>query len=124
MLLCSGHLHLAPLTNPGKILDLGTGTGIWALEMADQYPNAKIIGTDLSPVQPQWYEFLLPEYHTNTEQFANPKTPRVPDNVSFEIDDFESEQWTWKENQFDYVHTRFLVSSVSSYQRLIRKAYK
>ncbi|KAL8796300.1 MAG: hypothetical protein Q9195_001415 [Heterodermia aff. obscurata] len=53
-LLCSGNLHLAPLEAPKKIIDIGTGTGIWAIEMADQYPNSTIIGTDLSPIQPSW----------------------------------------------------------------------
>ena len=38
-----------------RVLDVGTGTGIWAIEMGDQYPNAEIIGTDLSAVQPSWY---------------------------------------------------------------------
>lgn len=55
-LLCGGQLHLAPLLRPQRILDIGTGTGIWVMEMADSYPDAKIIGTDLSPVQPSWYE--------------------------------------------------------------------
>lgn len=31
--LLDGRLHLAPLDHPKRILDLGTGTGIWALEM-------------------------------------------------------------------------------------------
>lgn len=30
-----GELHLAPVKNPQKILDLGTGTGIWALDIAE-----------------------------------------------------------------------------------------
>lgn len=50
-----GQLHLAPFTPenpPTKILDIGTGTGLWAVEMGDEYPSAHIIGTDLSPVQP------------------------------------------------------------------------
>ncbi|KAL8832323.1 MAG: hypothetical protein Q9191_000324 [Dirinaria sp. TL-2023a] len=61
ILLCSGNLHLAPLTKPERILDLGTGTGIWAMEMADQYPESTVIGTDLSPVQPTWYRQILCE---------------------------------------------------------------
>ena len=49
-------LHLAPIDDkPGKILDVGTGTGIWAIEMGDDYPSAEVIGTDLSPTQPSWY---------------------------------------------------------------------
>ena len=108
-LLCGGHLHLAPLPAPSSnsssnytILDIGTGTGIWALEMAEEYPNATIIGTDLSPVQPVW----------------------VPDNVHFEIDDVEAHEWPWSQDHFDYIHSRFMLSSISSWQRLIRKAFQ
>jgi methylase of polypeptide subunit release factors len=31
--------------------DVGTGTGIWAIDFADQYNNAEVTGTDLSPIQ-------------------------------------------------------------------------
>lgn len=48
-------IALAPIgEKPVRILDIGTGTGIWAIEMADEYPSAEIIGTDLSPTQPSW----------------------------------------------------------------------
>jgi hypothetical protein len=30
--LCDGKLHFAPLDNPQRILDVGTGTGIWAID--------------------------------------------------------------------------------------------
>lgn len=54
-LILGNKLHLAPIgENPRRILDIGTGSGIWAIEMGDQYPMAEIIGTDLSPVQPSW----------------------------------------------------------------------
>jgi methylase of polypeptide subunit release factors len=52
--LVMGGLHLAPLVSPQKILDLGTGSGLWAMDAADEYPSAEVIGTDLSPVQPKW----------------------------------------------------------------------
>jgi methylase of polypeptide subunit release factors len=34
VLVSGGQLHLAPIgENPQRILDIGTGTGIWAIEM-------------------------------------------------------------------------------------------
>ncbi len=29
---CDGQLHYAPLQNPQKVLDIGTGTGAWAID--------------------------------------------------------------------------------------------
>ncbi|KAL8908056.1 MAG: hypothetical protein Q9207_001035 [Kuettlingeria erythrocarpa] len=101
-LLTGGNLHFAPLAKPNRILDIGTGTGIWAIEMAEQYPNAQVIGTDLSPIQPQW----------------------VPDNVRFEIDDCEAKTWAWPEDHFDYIHSRYMIASIGNWASLIRKAYK
>jgi hypothetical protein len=30
--LCGGRLHYSPLENPQNVLDIGTGTGIWAID--------------------------------------------------------------------------------------------
>jgi len=35
-----GKSFFAPLKNPQRIVDMGTGTGIWALDVGDQYPSA------------------------------------------------------------------------------------
>jgi SAM-dependent methyltransferase len=100
-LVMNGQLHLAPIGDkPGRILDLGTGTGIWCVEMGDRYPSARIIGTDLSKIQPTW----------------------VPPNVSFEIDDFDDE-WTYGDNVFDLVHNRFNTTAVNNWPRQFRKAF-
>lgn len=57
-----GKLHWAPII-PGvqSILDIATGTGNWAMDIADQYPSAKVVGTDLSPIQPNLYASLMSE---------------------------------------------------------------
>ena len=58
LLLCDGNLHLAPIHRPQRVLDLGTGTGIWAIEMGDASPESEVHGVDLSPVQPDRYATL------------------------------------------------------------------
>ncbi|KAK0620136.1 S-adenosyl-L-methionine-dependent methyltransferase [Immersiella caudata] len=54
-LLLNGKLHLAPLPKDiNKAVDIGTGTGIWAIDFAEEYPEATIIGTDIAPIQTTW----------------------------------------------------------------------
>ncbi|KAK6345662.1 hypothetical protein TWF718_007571 [Orbilia javanica] len=96
-----GKLHAAPLDEPQKILDVGTGTGIWAIEMADLYPTAHVVGNDLSPIQPRW----------------------VPPNLTFEVDDVEKE-WTHKPNSFDFVYVRYMVGSIKDWPRLLKQSFE
>ena len=37
-----------------NIIDIGTGNGAWAVEVADRYPSALIQGVDLSPPTDTW----------------------------------------------------------------------
>ncbi|KAF2494299.1 S-adenosyl-L-methionine-dependent methyltransferase [Lophium mytilinum] len=94
-------LFSAPLNNPQKILDVGTGTGVWAVDIADIFPDAEIIGTDLSPTQ----------------------TAMAPPNIRFEIDDCNSE-WVYPEDSFDFVHMRSLSGCVSDWPALYRQCFK
>ncbi|KAF8536850.1 TAM domain methyltransferase, partial [Trichophaea hybrida] len=101
LMLLSGKLLVAPIIeNPHRILDLGTGTGIWAIDCADEYPSAEVIGNDLSPIQPHW----------------------VPPNCRFEVDDFEQE-WPYESGTFDIVHARTLSGSVADWKKMHGQAF-
>lgn len=34
-IILDGKLHLAPIKNPHKVLDIATGTGLWAIEFGE-----------------------------------------------------------------------------------------
>lgn len=81
-----------------QILDLGTGTGLWAIDLADEFPSALVIGTDLSPIQPSY----------------------IPANCRFYVDDFECE-WEF-DQRFSYIHTRGICGSVADWPRFFGQA--
>jgi SAM-dependent methyltransferase len=39
--------YLAPITQPRDILDVGSGTGRWGVQMAQQFPRANVFGLDI-----------------------------------------------------------------------------
>ncbi|KIX08874.1 uncharacterized protein Z518_03531 [Rhinocladiella mackenziei CBS 650.93] len=101
-LLLEGRLHLAPIGDDvQRVLDVGTGTGLWAIDFADEHPSATVIGTDLSPIQPTW----------------------IPPNLSFEISDC-CEEWSFPNESFDFIHVRGLYGSVANWDAFYREVSK
>lgn len=85
--------------SPQNILDLGTGTGIWAIDIADKFPSALVTGVDLSPSQPIF----------------------VPPNLRFIVEDMENE---WEHHHpFDFIHARYLALSIRNFRALIQRCY-
>jgi hypothetical protein len=92
----------SPLEKPRYVLDIGTGTGEWAVDMGDLYPNAEIIGVDLSPIQTAW----------------------VPLNVRFEIANVEL-TWTWPDDYFSLIYSSLMVlGSIRDPRCYFRQAFK
>ncbi|KAL3471873.1 hypothetical protein BJX99DRAFT_250075 [Aspergillus californicus] len=100
-LLTGGRLYFAPLKNPRRILDIGTGSGIWPIEISNIFPDTMITGTDLSPCQPN----------------------NVPENVHFIVDDMTENEWVVNRNTHDFIHAGHLSGSLPSYRDLLRKMY-
>ncbi|KAH6970678.1 S-adenosyl-L-methionine-dependent methyltransferase [Ilyonectria sp. MPI-CAGE-AT-0026] len=104
LLTFDGHLGLAPpgriKSKPKSVLDVGTGTGIWAMDYGDEHPETDVVGVDLSPIQPSF----------------------VPPNVRFIIDDIDEE---WKYSQpFDYIHSRMMNFSIQNWPAYFANVYE
>ena len=82
-------------------MDVGTGTGIWAMDIAEQYPSAVVTGVDLSPTQPAF----------------------VPVNCVFEVDDV-TQAWTYPPDHFDFVHIREMFGSIPDWDGFLQEAYR
>jgi len=80
-----GEVTLAPIQNPDHILDVGTGTGDWAIKMAELQPQCEVVGTDIAAIA---------------------ETKSVPMNVFFEIED--AEDWDRHPDMYDLIHFRLM----------------
>ncbi|KAJ4161582.1 uncharacterized protein LMH87_007613 [Akanthomyces muscarius] len=90
---------------PASILDLGTGTGIWAIYVAEEIlPAAHVTAVDLNRVQP----------------------PQIPPNMATVQMNIEDSSWAPLPTDFDFVHMRLLLGSIqgSLWEAVYRNAFK
>ncbi|KAJ6615134.1 S-adenosyl-L-methionine-dependent methyltransferase, partial [Mycena sp. CBHHK59/15] len=80
-----GKLCLAPLHDaaPRRIIDLGCGTGAWAIQAAGEFREAHVVAVDLLPLPPK----------------------ELPANIEFQVLDLTA-AFPFEEGTFDVVHAR------------------
>jgi len=92
-------LSLVSVGEPKQILELGAGSGAWAIQAAQKYPEAEVIAVDISP---------LPNR-------------RLPPNVKYENLNLKDDL-PFEPRSFDVVHIRFVLIHMPNYTNLMHRA--
>src|SRR5207244_184649 len=87
--------YAATIGDVRDILDVGSGTGRWAAEMADLFPQARVVGVDITP----------------PPALENAATNRMPNNYSFMAANV-LEGLPFPDASFDFVHQRLLYAAI------------
>lgn len=92
-------LSYAPIeTNVKQILEIGCGSGAWAIQAAQTYLNATVTAIDLSPL---------------------PSRP-IPENIKFQKLDI-TKTLPFEPTSFDIVHARYLFLHLSEWEAVLRR---
>ncbi|KAJ6262429.1 hypothetical protein Dda_3237 [Drechslerella dactyloides] len=89
--LFDNRLIFPPIEDPKRILDCGYGSAAWAIEAAEKYPEAEVIGVDISP---------------------HLKPVETPGNLWCQVDDL-NEPFNFKPGEFDFVHSRLVAPGIN-----------
>ncbi|KAH8775734.1 UMTA methyltransferase [Hyaloscypha sp. PMI_1271] len=83
-------LIFAPINRPRRVLDLGHGTGSWALEVAELHSRCEVIGIDICPTM---------------------QPPEMPANLYLQVDDV-NRTLSFNAHHFDLVQSRMMAGAV------------
>ncbi|KAK3398637.1 S-adenosyl-L-methionine-dependent methyltransferase, partial [Sordaria brevicollis] len=89
-LVFDSRLVFPPIPRPRRILDCGSGSASWAIEVAEKHPDCEVIGLDI-------YPYPMPE--------------DLPGNLELQIDDLNNPS-TFPSNHFDLVHSRLMAGGI------------
>jgi ubiquinone/menaquinone biosynthesis C-methylase UbiE len=91
--------YAAPIGQPHAVLDVGCGTGRWAMEMAAQFPAANVVGLDV----------VSPE--ADVAAALGHGLDRRPDNYVF-LQGSVLDGLPFQDARFDFTHQRLLVAAI------------
>jgi ubiquinone/menaquinone biosynthesis C-methylase UbiE len=87
--------YLAPIGQPRDILDVGSGTGRWAIQMAQQFPRANVFSLDIEPPMERQSAVLEAQ----------------PENCVF-VEGDVLKGLPFPDASFDFVHQRLLMGAI------------
>lgn len=90
--------YAAPIGEPQSILDVGSGTGRWAREIAQTFPAARVVGLDVTPPPAD-------------EAAGSGGSEPLPSNYMFAPGNV-LEGIPFPDESFDFVHMRLLVLAI------------
>ncbi|CDO76333.1 hypothetical protein BN946_scf184795.g4 [Trametes cinnabarina] len=81
-----------------RVVDLGTGTGQWVLDMAREFPHVRFHGVDIVPIATRY----------------------PPHNVRFEMHNIMEPFW-YANGSVDFVHARSISMAIRDYRALLQE---
>ncbi len=94
-----GGNFIAPVTQPRAILDVGSGSGRWAMEIAAMFPAAQVTGVDLVPPA------------VDDAQVLGHGLDMRPPNYAFATGNI-LEGLPFPDASFDFTHQRLLITAI------------